>query len=163
MLQRLQHNILELHTSDFRFCVIQTQLCTRDSMSHNCGVPGARKVRDRSDIQVSKKQDIYSSLNRKDSISWGASLAERWRDCAGTTSIETCVRNAMSSHSAHHLQVHLTQLSLFVNKCSLQPHSLIFTVRFAFLIACPFVCLFVLSFVLSLVGSFFFIQLASAR
>ena len=63
-LQRLQHNILELHTSDFRFCVIQTQLCTRASMSHNCGVPGARKVRDRSDIQVSKKQDIYSSLNR---------------------------------------------------------------------------------------------------
>ena len=69
---------------------------------------------------------------------------------------ETCVRRAVSSHSAHHLQVHLTQLSLFVNKCSLQPHSLILTVRFAFLIACPSVCLFVLSLVLSLVGSFFF-------
>ena len=41
MLKKLQHKMLELHTSDFRFCVIQTQVCTSDSMSNNCGWPGA--------------------------------------------------------------------------------------------------------------------------
>ena len=41
MLKKLQHNMFQLHSSDFRFCVIQTQLCTSDPMSNNCGWPGA--------------------------------------------------------------------------------------------------------------------------
>ena len=41
MLKKLLHTILELHTSDFRFCDSQTQLCISDSLSHNCVWPGA--------------------------------------------------------------------------------------------------------------------------
>ena len=40
MLKKLQRKLLELHTSDFRFCFIQTQLCTLDSMSNNCEKSG---------------------------------------------------------------------------------------------------------------------------
>ena len=53
----------------------------------------------RSCIQVSKKQDVFFPLTRKDSILWGASAADRQ-----SSYFEFCVWRAVSYHSSHHPQ-----------------------------------------------------------
>ena len=65
-----------------------------------------------SGLQVSKKQNVSSSLTRKDSILWD---------------FESCVWRAVSSHLSHHPQdLLLAQFSLYVRKGGLKPHSFYF-------------------------------------
>ena len=79
-------------------------------------------------LQVSQKQHVSSPLTRKDSILWGGGLRSREVACSASdrqaSNSECCVWRTVSSHSSHHPQeVFLVQLSLYVHKGGLKPHS----------------------------------------
>ena len=81
---------------------------------------GDRGFKTHSGIQVSKEQNVSSSLTRKDSILRGASISERWPARPQTSSAQ-CVLRAVSSH--HPEEFLMAQFSLHVHKVRIKSHS----------------------------------------
>ena len=82
------------------------------------------------------------------------SQRSRVSSLALTFNFELSVQRAMSSHSSHYSHVLLTQFSLYMSKCSLNPNSFSFTVRLACLIVCPSIRRFARSIVRSFIRWF---------
>ena len=76
-------------------------------------------------IQVSKKQHVSSLLTRT-RLNIVGSLSDREVACSASdrrgSNFESCVWGAVSPHSSHHPQeVLMSQFSLYVHKCGLNP------------------------------------------
>ena len=98
----------------------------------------AWKIRDCAEIAGSnpplaskfQKKNVSSPLTRKDSILWGGGRNQEVACSASdhqASNSECCVWRTVPSHSSHHPQeVFLVQLSLYVHKGGLEPHSFYF-------------------------------------